>query len=362
MHLFSPPKTLILLVTAVIVAACGGGSDSANTGSGLNESDCELQYSAAAVTPGVGTDPLLADQWHLNNTGQFGGLSGNDNRVFGAWNTTRGAGVQVAVVDDAIEVVHLDLIENVTPGKSFNYRSARRGSAYPLPCNSSDSHGTAVAGLITARDNNAIGVAGVAPQAGLIGLNPLATSLDSDIADALNYEMTLVDVYNNSWGSPDNGQLNRAESSFVQAIGEGIRNGRNGKGAIYTFPGGNGGCYGISETNQCYRDNSNYDGYVNKLGIITTCAVDNRGKQPTYGERGANFLVCASSSNADTGITTTALLDRYRSNFSGTSAKRMPIFIRQGCRLWTKLLTSSATSRSLTSARVIGTPVSGERD
>ncbi len=324
MRRFFALKPLILLTATALTAACGGGGGgggSTDSGTGLNESSCDLQYSAATAAGAVGTDPRLADQWHLSNTGQFGGISGNDNRVFEAWNTTRGAQIQVAVVDDAVEVTHEDLVANVTAGKSYNYRSQRRGSSFPLPCSSSQSHGTAVAGLITARDNNAKGVAGVAPRANLVGFNALATSLDSDIADALNRELAIVDVYNNSWGSPDNGQLNPAESSFVRAIDNGIRNGRNGKGTIYTFPGGNGGCYGVNaDTQACYSDNSNYDGYVNKLGLITTCAVDNMGKQPAYGERGANFLVCGSSSNNRAGITTTALLNDYRSNFSGTSA------------------------------------------
>ena len=54
----------------------------------------------------AGTDPLRGEQWHLQNTGQNGGLSGEDLRALPAWRVTRGAGVRVAVVDDAVEVVH----------------------------------------------------------------------------------------------------------------------------------------------------------------------------------------------------------------------------------------------------------------
>ena len=42
---------------------------------------------------------------------------------------------------------------------------------------------------------------------------------------------------------------------------------------------GNGGFVG---------DNSNFDGYVNKRGQITVCAVDDNGVRPWYGETGAN--------------------------------------------------------------------------
>ncbi len=305
----------------VLLSACSSGSDSpADTGTGLNEASCALQYTETTPGTQTGSDPLIGDQWHLNNTGQTGGTPGEDAGVFNAWNRTLGSSVRVAVVDDAIEVTHEDLVANVVPGKSFNYRPARLGSSFPLPCNTSDSHGTAVAGLVSASRNNARGGSGVAPETELVGFNALATGIDSDIADALNKDLAEISLYNNSWGSPDNGKLNTAESSFIQAIDNGIRNGRGGKGAIFVFPAGNGGCYAQDQSGQCYRENSNYDGYVNKLGQITACAVDHDGKRPFYGETGANFLVCGNSSNNTTLITTTDIQNRYRSTFSGTSA------------------------------------------
>lgn len=317
-------KISCLLAVTSLIAACGGGSsstnDTVNTGSGLNEKNCSIQYTEAVPAGASGVDPLLGRQWHLNNTGQTGGTSGADNGVFGAWNTTEGDSVRVAVVDDAIEVTHEDLVANVVPGKSFNYRPDRRGSSFPLPCNSSDGHGTAVAGLISARNDNNIGVAGVAPRSELVGLNALATSLDSDIADALNKDLSETSIYSNSWGSPDNGRLNPAEASFIQAIDTGIRTGRGGKGSIFVFPAGNGGCYARNSSNECFSDNSNLDGYVNKLGLITACAVDHNGKLPFYGEIGSNILVCGATSNSAVGITTTDIQNTYRDNFSGTSA------------------------------------------
>lgn len=49
-------------------------------------------------------DPLFPEQWHLHNVGQHGGTKGEDMRVLGAWNITRGAGVCVAIVDDGLAV------------------------------------------------------------------------------------------------------------------------------------------------------------------------------------------------------------------------------------------------------------------
>ncbi len=319
MHEFRKLTLMTLLACAASIAACGGG-DSTNSGTGLNESSCSLQYTEPTASTQAGADPLIGNQWHLNNTGQTGGTPGEDAGAFAAWNLTEGSGVRVAVIDNAIEVTHEDLLPNVVQGKSFNYRPERRGSSYPLPCDASQTHGTAVAGLISADRNNAKGVSGVAPDSELVGYNALATSRDADIADALNRDLAEVSIYNNSWGSPDNGKLGAAESSFIQAIDSGIRNGRGGKGAIFVFPAGNGGCYAQNQSGDCFRENSNYDGYVNKLGIITACAVDDDGKRPFYGETGANFLVCGNSSNSSVLITTTDIQNGYRNTFSGTSA------------------------------------------
>ncbi|MEZ5649736.1 MAG: S8 family serine peptidase [Burkholderiaceae bacterium] len=304
-----------------VITACGGGGSSSNPDpdTTLNEASCALQYELPSPTTTTGTDPLLSSQWHLDNIGQFGGFAGEDVNAFAAWQTTRGQGVRVALVEDAIEVTHQDLLANVVPDASYNYRPARLGNAYPLPCNG-EFHGTSVAGLIAADDNNGRGGAGVAPDASLVGYNALATGLDADIADALNRDLQANQIYNNSWGAEDNGVLNASEASFQAAIANGLRSGRGGKGSIYVFPAGNGGCYSQTAGGACRTENSNYDGYVNKLGIITACAVDNRGKQPFYGEIGANFLVCAPSSGSSVGITTTDLQDSYWDGFTGTSA------------------------------------------
>lgn len=251
-------------------------------------------------------------------------------RAIAAWITTKGSGARVAVIDDAIEVTHPDLSPNVAVGGSFNYRtSVNKGTAFPLPCVTNDDHGTAVAGLITARDGNAIGVAGIAPRAALVGFNALTTNLDTDIADALQRDGTQVSVYNNSWGSPDDGQLHAAESAFKTAIANGIEKGRAGKGSVYVFPAGNGGCYSgqtrLDGSCTGDSDNANFDGYTNFLGVNTVCAVSDQGFKPWYGETGANVLVCGVSSDRAPNVSTTDITGRsgstgYRSDFSGTSA------------------------------------------
>jgi proprotein convertase subtilisin/kexin type 2 len=283
-------------------------------------SGCTLAYTLTGSPVLTGADPLLPQQWHLRNLGQSGGTSGEDLRALDAWATVRGAGVRVAVVDDAIEVVHPDLLPNLVDGASRSYRPGNPFPGWPVPCTERDEHGTAVAGLVLARDGNAIGGAGVAPRASLVALDALSSGLDVDVADALGRDADRNAVYQNSWGSPDDGALHAAEPVFLQAIERGLETGRGGLGSVFVFAGGNGGCYARSGGASCHADDSNYDGYVNHRGIVTVCAVDGRGRRPPYGETGANLTVCAPSSGTGAGITTTALLGGYRSDFSGTSA------------------------------------------
>lgn len=310
---------------------------SPSVGAKLNENGCGFQYTLTGAGSGItGNDPLLDRQWHLLNLGASGAVAGEDIRARAAWTITKGAGVRVAVIDDAVEIVHADLAPNVVPDASRNYRPGGLWPTYPLPCASGEEHGTSVAGLIAARDGNAIGVAGVAPRASLVVYNALATNYDTDIADALMRDGTVTGVYNNSWGSSDDGRLHASEATFKAAIQAGITNGRDGKGSIYTFPAGNGGCfYGdLDASDNCvlypasggtypgYQDNANFDGYVNGLGVIPVCAVTDQGRKAWYSEPGANVFVCATSSNRSGNVVTTKVNNGYTDvqGFSGTSA------------------------------------------
>jgi proprotein convertase subtilisin/kexin type 2 len=328
--------TPILISSVFILSACGGGGGeiSPNTSAQAaptpavtaviatlkNDPTCAIQYTNNDAPELIGPDPMLNKQWHLKNTGQRMGTVGEDINVEGAWKLSLGEGVRIALVDDALEVVHSDLKANIVAGASYNYRPAIKGSSFPLPCSNDEGHGTSVAGIIASRASNALGTSGIAPKAQLVGYNALSLDLSFDIADALTRDLANNMIYHNSWGSPDTGEINEAETEFTQAITRGIREGRGGKGAVYVFPAGNGGCYSITGSAGCQRDNSNFDGYVNKLGVIAVGAVDQYGKSPWYAENGSNILVSAPAGDSTAGITTTALGNRFRDDFAGTSA------------------------------------------
>jgi kexin len=219
-----------------------------------------------------------------------------------AWVTTKGAGVRVAVVDDGLEIAHEDLATNVAANdQNYNYVT---GSNDPtnLSSDTTSGHGTAVAGIIAARDSNGLGVSGVAPRATLVGYNLLQSSISSNEADAMTRNAASVSVSSNSWGAADGtGALDASSTLWRTAITSGLTSGRGGKGSIYIWAAGNGGrvdpITASCTTGGCYCpygcDNSNYDGRANYRGVMAVAAVNDQGKKSIYSELGANLWISA---------------------------------------------------------------------
>lgn len=132
------------------------------------------------------SDPELSKQWHYINDGSLSPRSkpGADINVLPVWQryTTGAPNVIVAVIDGGIDVTHEDLVDNLyvneaekngEAGKDddgngfvddvhgYNFVDAKDivpGKIEP----DTDGHGTHVAGTVAARNNNGIGVCGVA--------------------------------------------------------------------------------------------------------------------------------------------------------------------------------------------------------
>jgi len=97
-----------------------------------------------------------------------------------AWGNSTGAGVKVAILDTGIDQDHPDLVANLKGGCNF---VAIRGKIDPDRWDDDNGHGTHVAGIVAAVDNE-IGVIGVAPDAWLYGvkvLNKQGTGYVSDV-------------------------------------------------------------------------------------------------------------------------------------------------------------------------------------
>ena len=267
---------------------------------GQEQTDIKNQGVLTTLTRASQGDPLYEYQWHLD---QSNSSIGGDANVAPVWaQGVKGQGVVVAVVDDGLEINHEDLVANIEPGKSINYLSNERAEDDPTPLSGSgDYHGTAVAGVIAARDYNEVGGRGAAPRASLVGYNMLQRSTFSNAASAMLSNKDIVSVSNNSWSfaADDTGELVASNALWRNAVLNGTR-ARNGKGISYVFAAGNGGERNV--------DNSNYDGYVNNRYVLAICSVGNFGKKSSYSEKGANLWVCAPSlGNAGRGITTTDL-------------------------------------------------------
>ena len=258
-------------------------------------------------------DPLFTSQWHLLDSGQGGIPTGNDINITTVWDTLKGDGIQVELVDDGLEATHPDLKTHVVTSLSYNYVT---GTYDPTP-SSSDTHGTACAGLVAAIGNNGVGVCGVAPNALLNGLRIIGTSGDTDVneTDAMTRNTAQIYVCTNSWGPSDytGPDLEAPLQSFLDAQSQAVTYGRGGKGTVFCWAGGNG---------QQYSQDSNEDGYANSRYVIAVGACTSEGAQSYYSERGANLLVCAPSSGGTLSIETTYLtsLGSYTSSFGGTSA------------------------------------------
>ena len=140
-------------------------------------------------------DPLH-DLDAFNGEDAPGVLQWEDDRdgVRQAWNTTKGAGIKVAVIDSGIDPSHPELRDNVL--FTDNTIPCNRltaifgggiGGLHDCSNSDTDGHGTWVASRIVG-DDNGIGTNGIAPDAKVMGYKALATGfggLTSWIADAM---------------------------------------------------------------------------------------------------------------------------------------------------------------------------------
>ena len=248
-------------------------------------------------------DPLFGCQWHLFNDGGRGGTAGEDINLGSVWNTTMGAGVNVVVVDRGLEWNHEDLVDNALPSLNHSYR----GTDVAVDSN----HGTAVGGIIAARDNG-VGLRGVAPRASIYAYDLLWAMSMANTADAFARNRVTTSVSNNSWAVSKNANVGRSNRLNDLAIESGLREGDGGKGVVYVMSAGNGhqsgGWASLEEVNTHH-------------GVTAVCAVDNSGKRTPYSEVGPNLWVCGPSGrNGRPGIATTFIRQGYQNNFGGTSA------------------------------------------
>jgi len=308
---------------------------------GGRQSDVAEPIFLAKIKPcGAPNDPLYPSQWHLKAQAQKSGnlrsaaMPGEDIQVEDVWGYPggpgkRGAGIDVVVLDDGIELTHPDLTNNLRPLELHqSFTTVNTGGAP----GSADFHGTTVAGVAGARGNNNLGVCGVAPEVFLTSYRIFGTGdlsvPGTESWEAIGINNDWIEIKNNSWGATS---LYFNFGSLMEAsLGDARLHGRSSRGTIIVFSGGN-------EAAKSWR--TDYLEYSKDRGVIFVGALDHLGAKAEYSNPGACILVAAPSGNYFPTAPTTTTTDRvgavgyntnsannnhanldYTASFNGTSS------------------------------------------
>jgi len=159
----------------------------------------------SARVPESPNDPLFPNQWGLRNSGAGNWKPTADVQADAAWWIETGQpDVIIAYIDSGADFGHEDLAPNLLPrnGDDWNFQDEESDEPFDVM-----SHGTAVAGIGSAVQNNGLGISGLAPGARFM---PLRVSLEAgdyaERADAINYAASRradfdAMILNCSWGS-----------------------------------------------------------------------------------------------------------------------------------------------------------------
>jgi len=271
----------------------------------------------------VPNDTLFSQQWFLKNTGQSGGKVGTDMRVETVWNTYKGAGIRIGIIDDGLDLLHPDLAPNVDTTNHYDWNSVPYDTD-PAPLlnpdpDEEDTHGTAVAGVAGARGNNSAGVSGVAPEATLVGFRLISSqdpdgSSDEEDAEAMSRGKDIIHIKNNSWGTGAPAWETIPAGPLMEAArADATMTGRAGKGTVFVWSSGN----GLQSGQQGQKD-----GATNSIYATTVGGMDNKGNLAVYSEGGSHLVVVAPTSGG-TGtldVVTTDLRGNSGYNRTGTAA------------------------------------------
>lgn len=158
----------------------------------------------------------------------------------GAWEITEGEGVKIAIIDQGVQLDHVDLADNIS---SDSYDCLTGTS----PSIVWGEHGTMVAGMVGALKGNSYPNVGIAPQAEIMSvshtLDASTPDISAQLADGISWAwQNGAEVINNSWGATTENTTayNNLHSSVLEdAIMDAMTLGRDGKGSVVVFASGN---------------------------------------------------------------------------------------------------------------------------
>ncbi|MBR9921482.1 MAG: S8 family serine peptidase [Bacteroidetes bacterium] len=227
-------------------------------------------------------DSLFSHQWYIQNNGRLPDSThaikvGADAKVLEAWNRLGGMGsndITIAVIDNGFDTNHPDL-----RGKIYKPWDLWKNSASLTTGNPRFTHGTPCASIAVAASNGT-GIVGVAPNARFM---PLSGTSFSVRATEQMFDYCIkngADIISCSWGTTDpNFALNSMKSA---AIRKAAKEGRNGKGCIILFAGGNDGGSAINF-------------YGSHPDVICVGASTSQDQHAAYSNRGRELTVVAPS-------------------------------------------------------------------
>jgi serine protease len=245
-------------------------------------------------------DPRFGGQWYLAQLG-----------IEHAWQVTSGArSVTVAIVDDGCDLSHPDLASAFVGGRDVLDRDDDPSFDRISPGNA---HGTACAGIVGARADNGIGIAGVCPHCSLSCIKLLGRDsmrlipLSADI-EAFEYAFEIgAAVVSNSWGYAEAMPVSQPLSAAIERI---ATQGRGGLGTVVVFAAGN--------DNRAIEQ----DELVALPWVVNVGAVNNFDEAAPFANFGSSLDLSAPTGSLTTDISGPDGLssDDYTNLFGGTSA------------------------------------------
>lgn len=259
----------------------------------------------ATLTDFIPNDEYFDEQYYLHNTGQTLndgniGTPGADIKAPAAWDLTKGdPSIIIAVIDKGVTSDHADLPNTRQvrlPGSNFafNYDGGIFSADNPSPTpNNIDSyqpnHGNACAGIISATQDNNIGITGVAP---LCKIMPIKIGFQiglpvSAFANAIDFGTTNgAHILSNSWGWGY--EANNVFPVITYTIETAIND-----GVIVIFAAGNTAANFVGgDGYTIFPANANID------GLITVGASDRYDMQAWYSPKDTEFEIVAPSNRA----------------------------------------------------------------
>jgi len=296
-------------------------------------------------------DPYFQYQYYFHNTGQTGGVTDADIDAPEAWDISTGSSsITISVIDEGV-ASHEDLtlwtnvdefpgdyngdgspgVKNVDddgdglidedsqgrqpgePGYNNDLKDDDDENGYiddlggwdffqtgdpvfPFGDNNpgpdgNEAHGMASAGIVAGKQNNGLGITGVAPNCKIMAIkifNSVGVGTShGNVARAIDYAwQNGADVLSNSWGYRSSNP--NLYPDIVDAINRGLTQGRGGKGSVVVFAAGNyanrsGGYYGFVAFPACVP------------GVLAVGATDRSNNIQDYSPRDTEMGVVAPS-------------------------------------------------------------------